>query len=170
MRVSSQPRDPPPGRGRPAPRTKKPNAVATRFARGTPRRPRPENENAAPGPSGFFFFFFFFAAAEPSVVLDAREHALALLVAARSAFAEVREVSLAGRAGLRWRRGARAAKRVGGAAAVLAATRGAAVRGVGVGRGGAAACSRRAIAACSLIMDWIKLTALSGMTTLGGEE
>ena len=33
---------------------------------------------------------------------------------------------------------------------------------------GAAACSRRAIAACSLIMDWIKLTALSGMTTLGG--
>ena len=33
---------------------------------------------------------------------------------------------------------------------------------------GAAACPRRAIAACSLIMDWIKLTALSGMTTLGG--
>ena len=32
VRVSSQPRDPPPGRGRPAPRTKKPNAVATRFA------------------------------------------------------------------------------------------------------------------------------------------
>ena len=137
VRVSSQPRDPPPGRGRAAPRTKKPNAVAARFARGTPRRPRPRKRKRRAGTVGFFFFFFFFAAAEPSVVLDAREHALALLVAARSAFAEVREVSLAGRAGLRRRRGARAAKRVGGAAAVPERRRGgAAVRGVGVGRGG----------------------------------
>ena len=135
VRVSSQPRDPPPGRGRPAPRTKKPDAVAARFARGTPRRPRPRKRKRRAGTVGFFFFFF--AAAEPSVVLDAREHALALLVAARSAFAEVREVSLAGRAGLRRRRGDRAAKRVGGAAAVPERRRGgAAVRGVGVGRGG----------------------------------
>ena len=74
VRVSSQPRDPPPGRGRAAPRTKKPDAVAARFARGTPRRSRPRKRKRRAGTVGFFFFF---AAAEPSVVLDAREHALA---------------------------------------------------------------------------------------------
>ena len=161
VRVSSQPWDPPPGRGRPAPRTKKPNAVAARFARYGARAPKTKT----PRRDRRILLLLLLLRRRRTFCRPRRARARARAPHARARRSRRSRGVARGASRARWRR-APGRQAVGGAAVPERPGRRRPRRRVG--RGGAAACSRRAIAACSLIMDWIKLTALSGMTTLGG--